>query len=229
MAKKSKNQIAAYEKVDKNKKYTAEEAIELLKEVDYTKFDGSIEVAYRLGIDTKKNDQQIRGAMVLPKGTGQTQTVLVFAQGENARIAEEAGADYVGDDEYIEKINDGWLDFDVVVATPDMMGKIGRLGRVLGPKGLMPNPKTGTVTQDVAKAVNDIKSGQIEYRADSAGNVHALIGKVSFNTEDLIENFRAIHETILREKPAAAKGTYVKNLSVTSTMGPGIKVDPSSL
>lgn len=229
MAKKSKNLKAAYEKVDRTKKYDAKEALELIKELSFTKFDPSIEVSYRLGIDVRKNDQQIRGAIVLPKGTGKTQSVLVFAQGDNAQAARDAGADYVGDDEYIEKIQNGWMEFDVVVATPDMMGKIGRLGRVLGPKGLMPNPKTGTVTTDVAKAVADIKAGQIEYRADSTSNLHVLIGKGSFSVEDLLENFKAIHETVLREKPAAAKGTYIKNLVVTSTMGPGIKVDPATL
>lgn len=229
MAKQSKNLKAAYEKIDRSKAYSAKEAIDLLKEVDFTKFDGSVEVSYRLGIEVKKNDQQIRGAMVLPKGTGKTQTVLVFAQGEKAQEARDAGADFVGDDDLVAKINGGWVEFDVVVATPDMMGKIGRLGRVLGPKGLMPNPKTGTVTQDVTKAVKDIKSGQIEYRADSTGNLHAPIGKVSFSTEDLLENFRALHETVLREKPAASKGRYIKNLVVSSTMGPGVKVDPASI
>ncbi|KAA9234197.1 MULTISPECIES: 50S ribosomal protein L1 [Aerococcus] len=229
MAKQSKKLKAAYEKIDANKKYDAKEAIELLKDIDFANFDASFEVSYRLGIEVKKNDQQIRGAMVLPKGTGKSQTVLVFAQGEKAQEAKDAGADYVGDDDLVQKINDGWMDFDVVVATPDMMGKIGRLGRVLGPKGLMPNPKTGTVTQDVTKAVNDIKAGQIEYRADNGGNVHTLIGKVSFSTEDLLENFKAIHDTLVREKPAAAKGRYIRNLVITTTMGPGIQVDPSSI
>lgn len=229
MAKKSKNLQAASEKIDKNKKYEAQEAINLLKEVDFAKFDASVEVAYRLGIDTKKNDQQIRGAMVLPNGTGKTQSVLVFAKGEKAQEARDAGADYVGDDEFIEKINSGWFDFDVIVATPDMMGQIGRLGRVLGPKGLMPNPKTGTVTADVTKAIKDIKAGQVTYRADSAGIIHAPIGKVSFTPEALVENFKAMHEVVLRAKPAASKGTYIKSLSVTSTMGPGINVDPASL
>lgn len=229
MAKKSKNLTVALEKIDKEKKYEAQEAVELLKAVDFAKFDASIEVAYRLGIDTKKNDQQIRGAMVLPNGTGKTQRVLVFATGDKAQAAKDAGADYVGDDEFIEKINGGWFDFDVIVATPDMMGKIGRLGRVLGPKGLMPNPKTGTVTADVTKAVNDIKAGQVTYRADSAGNIHAPIGKVSFTAEALLENLKAIHEVIVRAKPASSKGVYIQHLNITSTMGPGINVDPSTL
>ncbi|RPA60905.1 50S ribosomal protein L1 [Aerococcus agrisoli] len=229
MAKKTKNQQAALAKVDKKQKYALTEAIELLKEVDYAKFDGSVEVAYRLGIDTKKNDQQIRGAMVLPNGTGKDQTVLVFAKGEKAQEAKDAGADFVGDDEYIEKISKGWFEFDVIVATPDMMGQIGRLGRVLGPKGLMPNPKTGTVTMDVTKAVNDIKAGQVAYRADNGGNLHLPVGKVSFTTEALAENIKAVNEMVLRVKPAAAKGTYIKNLSVTSTMGPGIQIDPQSI
>lgn len=229
MAKKTKNQQAALAKVDKKQKYALTEAIELLKEVDYAKFDGSVEVAYRLGIDTKKNDQQIRGAMVLPNGTGKDQTVLVFAKGEKAQEAKDAGADFVGDDEYIEKISKGWFEFEVIVATPDMMGQIGRLGRVLGPKGLMPNPKTGTVTMDVTKAVNDIKAGQVAYRADNGGNLHLPVGKVSFTTEALAENIKAVNEMVLRVKPAAAKGTYIKNLSVTSTMGPGIQIDPQSI
>ncbi|OYW70563.1 MAG: 50S ribosomal protein L1, partial [Aerococcus viridans] len=178
---------------------------------------------------TKKNDQQIRGAMVLPNGTGKDQTVLVFAKGEKAQEAKDAGADFVGDDEYIEKISKGWFEFDVIVATPDMMGQIGRLGRVLGPKGLMPNPKTGTVTMDVTKAVNDIKAGQVAYRADNGGNLHLPVGKVSFTTEALAENIKAVNEMVLRVKPAAAKGTYIKNLSVTSTMGPGIQIDPQSI
>ncbi|AMB99262.1 50S ribosomal protein L1 [Aerococcus urinaehominis] len=229
MAKKSKKQLAVAEKFDKNQIYAADEAVKIIQENSYTNFDATVEVAYRLGIDVKKNDQQIRGAMVLPNGTGNTQRVLVFAKGEKAEEARAAGADYVGEQEFIDKINEGWFEFDVIVATPDMMGQIGRLGRVLGPKGLMPNPKTGTVTQDVTKAVTDIKAGQVTYRADKSGNVHVPIGKVSFSNEDLVENFKALHETILRVKPASAKGTYVRNLVVTSTMGPGVKVDVNSL
>lgn len=228
MAKQTKNQKAVFEKIEKNKKYALSEAIELLKEVDYAKFDGSVEVAYRLGIDTKKNDQQIRGAMVLPNGTGKDQTVLVFAKGEKAQEAKDAGADYVGDDEFIQKIQGGWFDFDVIVATPDMMGQIGRLGRVLGPKGLMPNPKTGTVTMDVTKAVNEVKAGKVTYRVDKAGNIHVPIGKVSFDDEKLVENFAAIHDVLLKAKPSAAKGQYMKNVTITTTFGPGIHVDQAS-
>jgi large subunit ribosomal protein L1 len=200
----------------------------LLKKANFAKFDATVEVAFRLGVDPKKADQQIRGAVVLPNGTGKTQRVLVFAKGEKAKEAEAAGADYVGESDYINKIQQGWFEFDVIVATPDMMGEVGKLGRVLGPKGLMPNPKTGTVTFDVTKAVNEIKAGKVEYRVDKAGNIHAPIGKVSFEDAKLVENFTTIYDTLLKVKPAAAKGTYMKNVSVTTTMGPGVKVDPSS-
>ena len=229
MAKKSKQFRAALEKVETSKQYTIEEAIALVKEIDFAKFDATIEVAYRLGIDTRKNDQQIRGAVVLPHGTGKTQRVLVFAKGYKAKEAEAAGADYVGDADLSQKIQGGWFDFDVVVATPDMMGEVGRLGRVLGPKGLMPNPKTGTVTMDVTKAVEEIKAGKVTYRADKQGNIHAPIGKVSFDNEKLIENLKTIHDVVLRAKPASAKGQYIKNVSVTSTFGPGVKVDATSV
>ncbi|WP_042353198.1 50S ribosomal protein L1 [Bacillus massiliigorillae] len=228
MAKKSKKYAEAVKLVDKTKAYTAVEAIELVKKTNFTKFDATVEVAFRLGVDPKKADQQIRGALVLPNGTGKTQRVLVFAKGEKAKEAEAAGADYVGDTDYIAQIQKGWFEFDVIVATPDMMGEVGKLGRVLGPKGLMPNPKTGTVTFDVTKAVNEIKAGKVEYRVDKAGNIHVPIGKVSFEDNKLVENFAAINETLLKVKPAAAKGTYMKNVTVTSTMGPGIKVDPST-
>ncbi|EAA0289008.1 50S ribosomal protein L1 [Listeria monocytogenes] len=229
MAKKGKKYQDALKQIDANKVYTAEEAVELAKKIDFAKFDATVEVAFRLGVDPKKADQQIRGAVVLPNGTGKTQRVLVFAKGEKAKEAEAAGADYVGESEFVEKINQGWYDFDVIVATPDMMGEVGKLGRVLGPKGLMPNPKTGTVTMDVTKAVNEIKAGKVEYRVDKAGNVHAAIGKVSFDAAKLVENFRTVNDVLQKAKPAAAKGTYVKNLSVTTTFGPGIKVDPASL
>ena len=188
-----------------------------------------MEVSYNLSIDVKKADQQIRGAMVLPNGTGKTQTVVVIASGEKAEEAKAAGADFVGDTDLIEKIDDGWLDFDVMVATPDMMGQVGRLGRVLGPKGLMPNPKTGTVTADVTKAVSDIKAGQVTYRADNAGIVNVPIGKVSFEDQKLFENLKALHEEIIRVKPAAAKGDYIGNLTLTTTFGPGIKLDVQSI
>ena len=229
MAKKSKKFQDAAKKVDSTKAYSVEEAVALAKEVDFAKFDATVEVAYRLGIDTRKNDQQIREAVVLPNGTGKTQRVLVFAKGEKAKEAEAAGADYVGDADMVQKIQGGWFEFDVVVATPDMMGEVGRLGRVLGPKGLMPNPKTGTVTMDVTKAIDEIKAGKVTYRADKAGNIHVPIGKVSFDDAKLMENFRTIHDVILKAKPATAKGQYVKNVSVTTTFGPGVKVDASSL
>lgn len=228
MAKKSKQYLAAVEKVDVLKAYSLEEAVALVKDVNFAKFDATVEVAYRLGVDPKKADQQIRGAVVLPNGTGKTQKVLVFAKGEKAKEAEAAGADYVGEAELVQKINGGWFDFDVVVATPDMMAEVGRLGRVLGPKGLMPNPKTGTVTMDVTKAINEIKAGKVTYRVDKAGNVHAPIGKVSFDNAKLVENFRTINETMVRVKPSTAKGEYIKNITVTTTFGPGVKVDAGS-
>lgn len=228
MAKKSKKFLAALEKVDATKAYSVEEAVALVKELDYANFDATIEVAYRLGVDPKKADQQIRGAVVLPNGTGKSQKVLVFAKGEKAAEAEAAGADYVGESDLVQKINGGWMDFDVVVATPDMMGEVGRLGRVLGPKGLMPNPKTGTVTMDVAKAINEIKAGKVTYRVDKQSNLHAPIGKVSFDADKLIENFRTIQDTVLKAKPATAKGVYIKNVTITSTFGPGVKVNPQS-
>ncbi|WP_348774501.1 50S ribosomal protein L1 [Cytobacillus oceanisediminis] len=229
MAKKGKKYTEAVKLVDSSKAYPIAEAIELAKKTNFAKFDATVEVAFRLGVDPKKADQQIRGAVVLPNGTGKTQRVLVFAKGEKAKEAEAAGADFVGDSEYINKISQGWFDFDVIVATPDMMGEVGKLGRVLGPKGLMPNPKTGTVTFDVQKAVNEIKAGKVEYRVDKAGNIHVPIGKVSFEDEKLVENFNTIFDTMMKVKPSAAKGTYMKNVSVTSTMGPGVKVDPSSV
>lgn len=229
MAKKSKQYQAALEKVDRNKLYTPTEAITLAKEIDFAKFDATVEVSYNLNIDVKKADQQIRGAMVLPNGTGKTQTVVVVAQGAKAEEARAAGADFVGDADIIEKINGGWLDFDVMVATPDMMGQVGRLGRVLGPKGLMPNPKTGTVTMDVNKAVEEIKAGKVNYRADKAGIVNVPIGKVSFSTEKLVENFKALHEELIRVKPSGAKGRFITNLTLTTTFGPGIKIDAQTI
>jgi large subunit ribosomal protein L1 len=229
MAKKGKKYLEAVKLIDRSKTYSINEAVELVKKTSFTKFDASVEVAFRLGVDPKKADQQIRGAVVLPNGTGKTQRVLVFAKGEKAKEAEAAGADYVGDTEYINKISQGWFEFDVIVATPDMMGEVGKLGRTLGPKGLMPNPKTGTVTFDVAKAVNEIKAGKVEYRVDKAGNVHVPIGKVSFEDDKLVENFNTIFNTMVRVKPAAAKGTYMKNVAITSTMGPSVKIDASTV
>ncbi|WP_156021024.1 50S ribosomal protein L1 [Streptococcus ruminantium] len=228
MAKKSKNLRAALEKIDSTKLYSVEEAVALAKETNFAKFDASVEVAYNLNIDVRKADQQIRGAMVLPNGTGKTSRVLVFARGAKAEEAKAAGADFVGEDDLVAKINGGWLDFDVVIATPDMMAIVGRLGRVLGPRNLMPNPKTGTVTMDVAKAVEESKGGKITYRADKAGIVQALIGKVSFDADKLVENFKAFHDVMVKAKPATAKGTYMTSVSITTTQGVGIKVDPNS-
>ncbi|WP_060203388.1 50S ribosomal protein L1 [Sporosarcina koreensis] len=229
MAKRGKKFTEAAKLVDRTQVYDLKEAIELAKKTSTVNFDATVEVAFRLGIDTRKNDQQIRGAVVLPNGTGKTQRVLVFAKGEKLKEAEAAGADYAGDAEYITKIQQGWFDFDVIVATPDMMGEVGKIGRVLGPKGLMPNPKTGTVTFDVAKAVAEIKAGKVEYRADKAGIIHAPIGKASFDNEKLEENFTTVFETIQKAKPAAAKGTYMKSVNITTTMGPAVKVDPSTV
>ena len=228
MAKKSKKMQDALKKVDTTKAYPVAEAVALAKEINFAKFDATVEVAYKLNVDPKKADQQIRGAVVLPNGTGKTQTVLVFAKGEKAKEAEAAGADFVGDDDMVAKIQGGWFDFDVVVATPDMMATVGKLGRVLGPKGLMPNPKTGTVTMDVTKAVEEVKAGKVTYRVDKAGNVHVPIGKVSFDDAKLVENFNTINETLVKAKPATAKGQYIKNISMTTTFGPGIHVDQAS-
>ena len=226
MKKRSKKYTEAMSKVERNKAYTKEEAFKLVKETSTSSFDGTVEVAIRLNIDTKKADQQLRGAIVLPKGTGKTTKVLVIAKGEKANQAKEAGADYVGDVDMLEKIEkENWFDFDTMIATPDMMPLLGKLGRVLGPKGLMPNPKTGTVTLDVAKAVQEVKAGRVEYRADSFGIIHGVIGKVSFSEEDLMENLNAFVSAILRVKPATVKGDYVKSISIASTMGPGIKVE----
>ncbi|WP_262315693.1 50S ribosomal protein L1 [Lacticaseibacillus parakribbianus] len=225
MAKKAKKYIEAAKQVDATKTYAPAEAVALVKKIDFAKFDATVEVAYNLNIDVKQADQQIRGAVVLPNGTGKTSRVIVFAEGPQAKAAEDAGADVVGGDDLVQKIQDGWLDFDVAVATPPMMAKVGRLGRVLGPKGLMPNPKTGTVTMDVAKAINDIKAGQVAYRADKAGIVHAPIGKVSFDDAKLVENFKTLNDVILKARPASAKGQYIKSLTVTTTFGPGVKTD----
>lgn len=229
MKKKSKKYQEASSKIEKQKLYSKEEAIKLAKETSITKFDASIEVAMRLNLDTKKADQQLRGAIVLPKGTGKTTKVLVIAKGDHAKAAVEAGADFVGDVDMLEKIEkENWFEFDTMIATPDMMPLLGKLGRVLGPKGLMPNPKTGTVTVDVAKAVTDAKAGRVEYRTDSYGNVHASVGKVSFTEADLLENLNAFVAQILKIKPSTVKGEYVKNISIASTMGPGIKIDKNS-
>ena len=225
MKQRGKKYVAACEKIEKNKAYSKEEAVKLAKETSVSKFDSTVEVAVRLNLDTKKADQQLRGAIVLPHGTGKTRKVLVIAKGENATKAKEAGADYVGDVDMLGKIEkENWFDFDVMIATPDMMPLLGKLGKVLGPKGLMPNPKTGTVTMDVTKAVNEVKAGRVEYRTDSFGNVHGIIGKSSFTEEQLLENLNAFMATILKVKPATVKGDYVKNIAITTTMGPGIKI-----
>ena len=229
MAKRGKKFTEAIKLVDNTKLYDVKEAIELAKKTSTTNFDATVEVAFRLGIDTKKNDEQVRGAVVLPNGTGKTQRVLVFAKGEKLKEAEAAGADYAGDVEFINKIQQGWFEFDVIVATPDMMGEVGKIGRVLGPKGLMPNPRTGTVTFDVAKAIEEIKAGKVEYRADKAGIIHAPIGKVSFDNDKLVENFLTVFDTVEKAKPAAAKGTYMKSVNVTTTMGPAVKIDTTAV
>ena len=227
--KKSKRYASVFEKVEKNKLYSIEDAIKLVKETSNTKFDETVEVAMNLNLDTKKADQQLRGAIVLPNGTGKTQTVLVLAKGDQAKAAKEAGADYVGDVDMIEKIEkENWFSYDVIIATPEMMPLLGKIGKLLGPKGLMPNPKTGTLTMDVAKAVNDTKMGKVEYRTDSFGNIHGIIGKASFEEGKLIENLNAFVGAILKVKPASVKGNYVKNVSISSTMGPGIKLDLNS-
>ena len=227
--KKSKKYLEAAKQVEAGKNYTANEALALVKKIDFAKFDATVEVAFNLNVDTKQADQQLRGAIVLPKGTGKTNRVLVIAKGDNAKKALEAGADYVGDQDYLDKIaNENWFEFDTMIATPDMMPLLGKLGRVLGPKGLMPNPKTGTVTTDVAKAVSDAKAGRVEYRTDSYGNIHALIGKASFTEEDLLANINTFVAQIMKIKPATVKGDYIKNISISSTMGPGIKIQVNS-
>ncbi len=230
MPKRGKKYNQARQKVDPKKKYQLDEAIHKVLETHFAKFDESVDVAINLGVDPRKADQNIRGSVALPHGTGKTVRVLVFAKGEKAKEAEEAGADYVGAEDLVEKIQkEGWLDFDKVVATPDMMGTVGKLGRILGPRGLMPNAKTGTVTFDVGKAVKDIKAGKVDFRVDKAGVVHMPIGKVSFGPEKLKENFAAVADTILRAKPSSAKGTYVKSVALSTTMGPGVKLDPAEL
>ena len=222
--KKGKKYVEVAKLVEKNKLYTKEEAISLVKKTSTTKFDASVELAMNLNLDTKKADQQLRGTICLPNGTGKTKKILVIAKGPKAEEARNAGADYVGDTDYLEKIEkENWFDFDVLIATPDMMPQLGKLGKVLGPKGLMPNPKTGTVTMDISKAVTEVKQGRIEYRTDSYGNVHVIIGKVSFTEKQLLENLEAFVSLILRTKPSVVKGTYVKNISIATTMGPGIK------
>lgn len=228
MAKHGKKYQEAAKLIDRDATYEAAEAIELVKQAAKAKFDESVEVAVRLGVDPRKQDQNVRGVVVLPHGTGKTQRVLVFAKGDKLKEAEAAGADYVGDSDLINKIQQGWFEFDVCVATPDMMSEVGKLGRILGGKGLMPNPKAGTVTNDVTKAVQEIKAGKIEYRLDKAGQIHAPIGKVSFDSAKLADNLKALIDALNRAKPSAAKGVYLKNISISSTMGPGARLNVSA-
>jgi len=229
MKKRGKKYQDAVKKFEKNKAYTKEEAVKLAKETSVSKFVSSVELAVRLNLDTKKADQQLRGAIVLPNGTGKSKKVLVIAKGENATKAKNAGADFVGDTDMLEKIEkENWFGFDVMIATPDMMPLLGKLGKVLGPKGLMPNPKTGTVTTDVEKAVNEVKAGRVEYRTDSFGNIHGIIGNTSFTEEQLLENLDAFMNVLMKAKPSTVKGDYVKNISIATTMGPGIKIITNS-
>lgn len=225
MSKAGKKYTDAAKLIEAGKAYSPKEAVELVKQTSVTKFDSTVEVSVRLGVDPKYADQQVRGALVLPNGTGKSKTVLVFARGAKAKEAGAAGADFVGTDEYVEKIKGGWTDFDVCVATPDMMGTVGRLGKILGPKGLMPNPKVGTVTMDVTRAVNEIKAGKIEYRTDKAGNVQTAIGKASFDADKLLENYLTLITTLIKVKPSGAKGQYIKSVTLSTTMGPGVPVD----
>ena len=228
MAKKSKKYVEALGKIDRTKLYESKEALALVSEIATAKFDETVEAHIKLGVDSRHADQQVRGAIVLPHGTGKTKKVLVFAKGEKATEAQAAGADFVGAEDLVQKIQkENWFEFDVVVATPDMMGVVGRLGRVLGPKGLMPNPKSGTVTFDVTKAVEEIKAGKVEYRLDKSNIIHVAIGKVSFGGEKLAENFNVLMNAIIKAKPSAAKGQYLRSISVTSTMGPGVKINPA--
>lgn len=224
MSKKGKKYVEAAKQIEAGKLYTIEEAVELVKKTNTTKFDASVDVVFKLNLDTRHADQQLRGAIVLPNGTGKSKKVCVIAEGPKAEEARNAGADVVGGQEILDEISKGWLDFDVMIATPDQMPKLGKLGRILGPKGLMPNPKTGTVTMEIEKAVKDSKGGKVNYRTDKDGNVHLPIGRVSFDSEKLVENFKAIDSLLLRIRPAAVKGTYVKNCAISSTMGPAVKV-----
>ena len=226
---KGKKYLDAMKKVDETKKYTLEEGLALLKEVSFAKFDETVDIAVKLGVDPRKADQMVRGSVTLPNGTGKSVKVLVFAKGEKEKEAREAGADYVGAEDFAEKIQGGWFDFDRAIATPDMMGLVGKLGRILGPRGLMPNPKTGTVTMDVAQAVKDVKAGQVEFRVEKAGIIHCPVGKRSFSVDQLTENTRALLDMLLRMKPASSKGHYVKGMTISSTMGVGIKLDPAEV
>jgi large subunit ribosomal protein L1 len=224
-----KKMNASLEKVEKGKEYSLENAIQKVKELTYVKFDETVDIVFNLGVDPRKSEQMVRGTVVLPHGTGKTLRVLVFAKGEKELEAKQAGADFVGADDLIEKINKGWLDFDKVVATPDIMGVVGKLGKVLGPRGLMPNPKLGTVTFDVAKAVKEIKAGKVEYKTEKAGVVHVPIGKVSFDAQKLLDNAKAIIDSVTKAKPSTSKGKYLRGISVSSTMGPGLRIDVATV
>ena len=226
MRKFGKKYVEASKKVEKNTLYSATDAVKLVKETNVTKFDSTIDIAIKLNVDPKKADQMLRGSLVLPNGSGKSKKILVLAKGEQAKVAKELGADYVGDKDLIDKIKtENWFDFDIIVATPEMMPEVGKIGNILGPRGLMPNPKTGTVTLDVVKAIEEVKAGRVEYRTDSYGNIHGIIGKVSFSDEDLLANLDAFVTHIIKLRPATVKGDYVKNISIASTMGPGIKVE----
>ena len=225
MSAKGKSFRSAIEKVDRNQRYQLEDSLKLVKETARAKFDETVDLAIRLGVDPRQADQNIRGTVALPHGMGKTVRVLAFAKGEKEREAQEAGADFIGSDELIKKISEGWLDFDKAVATPDMMAAVGRIGKILGPRGLMPNPKTGTVSLDIGKAVREIKAGKLEFRVDKAGIVHVPVGRASFSADQLIDNVRMVLQTVIRAKPASAKGNYIKGVTVATTMGPGIKID----
>ena len=230
MAKKSRKYVEAAKLIDRTQRYALEEAVELVKKTSITKFDGTVEVAFNMNLDPRKAEQNLRGAIVLPHGSGKTRSVLVLTKSaEKQKEAEAAGADFVGDAEYLDKIKGGWFGFDIIVATPDMMGELGKLGKVLGPKGLMPNAKTGTVTMNIAQAVKEIKLGKIEYRVDKAGNIQVIAGKVSFDSEKIVENIKTVYNTLLKIKPSTVKGAYIKNMAIATTMGPGVKVSLESL
>jgi large subunit ribosomal protein L1 len=229
MPKKGKKYVAALSKIDRTQKYDLKEAVDLVKKISYETFDAGVECAMRLSLDPRQADQNLRGAFVLPHGTGKVKRVAVFAQGDKAKEAKDAGADVVGAEDLAEKVLAGFEDFDVIVASPDMMAVVGKLGRTLGPKGLMPNPKDGTVTADIAKAVEEIKGGKVSYRVDKVGNMHAIVGKVSFSAEQLVENIQAFYDTITRARPSTVKGTFVKNIAIASTMGPGVPIEKDSI
>lgn len=229
MAKRSKKYLEALKLVDRSKRYTLTEAVELAKKTSFVKFDATVEIAFRLNIDPRKAEQNLRGTVSLPHGTGKEVRVLVITKGEKVKQALDAGADYAGDTEYLDKIKGGWSEFDVVIATPDMMGELGKLGRILGPKGLMPNPKTGTVTMDVERVVKEFKAGKVEYRTDKVGNIQVPVGKVSFDTVNLEENIKAVYRQLMRVKPATVKGVYMRNVTISTSMGPGIKIASESM